>query len=50
VWWRRKTEATLDDVVEVLHGFGLILTKIDARLQKIERYRRDDEDEQEANS
>jgi hypothetical protein len=35
VLWRRRGRATLDDVVELLHGIGVILMRIDAKLEII---------------
>jgi hypothetical protein len=33
VWRKRRTSATLDHVVELLHGIGVILMEIDAKLE-----------------
>lgn len=45
VAWRRQ-RATLDDVVELLQGIGIILMDIDAKLEAIIRHVRGDEDEE----
>lgn len=48
---RRRPRATLDDVVEYLHGIATILMEIDAKLDDIARQNGDDEDgEEEAGS
>jgi hypothetical protein len=43
--WRRQ-QATLDDVVELLRGIGIILMEIDAKLDRVIRYLRGDDDEE----
>jgi hypothetical protein len=45
VWWRRRRSATLDDVVELLSGLGIILMKIDEKLFLI-LYEDGEDDEQ----
>jgi hypothetical protein len=35
VLWRRREVATLDDVVELLHGLSVIVQAIDAKLERI---------------
>ncbi len=40
----RRPGATLDDVVEVLHGIGVILMEISAKLEDIARQIRGDDD------
>jgi len=48
VWRRRERRATLDDVVELLHGIGTILMEIDAKLEEaIQHLEEDDDDEAE---
>jgi hypothetical protein len=32
---KRRRRATLDDVVELLHGIGVMMQKVDARLEDI---------------
>jgi hypothetical protein len=44
---KRRTTATLDDVVEYLHGIATILMEIDAKLDRITRQNGEDEDEEE---
>ena len=44
---RRRPKATLDDVVEYLHGTATILIEIDAKLDRIARENGEDEDEEE---
>ncbi len=44
--WRRKTESTLDDVVEVLEGLGQMLQVIDRRLEVIAGILRGDDEEE----
>lgn len=43
---KRRTTATLDDVVEYLHGIATILMEIDAKLQRIARENGDDDGEE----
>ena len=43
--WRRKSESTLDDVVEVLQGVGRMLQEIDGKLQEIIGILRGDDEE-----
>jgi hypothetical protein len=43
--WRRKREATLDDVVEVLQGIGRMLQEIDGKLEDIVGILREDDEE-----
>jgi hypothetical protein len=45
VVWRRRSTATLDDVVELLHGIGTILMEINAQLDRIAKHLKGDEDE-----
>jgi hypothetical protein len=43
--WRRRREATLDDVVEVLQGIGRMLQEIDGKLEDIVGILGEDDDE-----
>lgn len=43
---RRRPTATLDDVVEVLHGIGIILMEISAKLDNIATLIGEDDDEE----
>ena len=43
---KRQSGATLDDVVELLHGIGVILMEISARIEDIIQLIGEDEDEE----
>jgi hypothetical protein len=43
---KRQSGATLDDVVELLHGIGRILMEISARLEALSDFLRGENDEE----
>jgi hypothetical protein len=46
VLWPRRDRATLDDVVELLHGLGVILQQVDAMFERIVWLLEEDDDDE----